>query len=191
MKKMMQNVLLRSSWALALGILLLVFSGEMSRGIIYVSGFMFVDVGVVALFRNFRNKDQEKPSSLLAVAAVGSTLFGVVQLLFPDMFFEALRYLLSGTLALLALLQLFALVRIRCGGIQLSAVYYLLPFLGLGLAAAVVLHPAFEADGALAMKFIGGGFVLCTLLELWVFFGVRRLAKQAFSKQEAEHLEQK
>ena len=175
MKKLLRNVLLRSLCVLIFGVLLLVFSNELSRWIVYASGALFVLLGIIALIGYVKNRQDKSLSVVYPVVAVGSVLFGVVQLILPDQFYGVLRYLMSGIIFLLAIAQLYSLFIIRRKGAAVRWFYFLLPMIGVGAALFVTFYDGFVENDSRMMILLGVVFVLYAFMELWSIWLVRRV----------------
>ena len=175
MKKLLRNVVLRSLCIMVFGVLLIAFSGEMPRWIVYASGGLFVVLGLIVLGGYFKSRKDKRQSSIYPVVAVGCALFGVIQLLFPDLFFGALRYLLSGIVALLALFQCYSLFVIKKAGVVLHWTFFLLPILGLGAAGMVMFYKGFVENDPRIMILLGVVLLFYALLELWTVVLVKRV----------------
>ena len=177
MKKFLQNTLIRSLSVLTLGILLVVFSGDMSQWMAMASGLVFVIMGSVALVSYLRRDKESRQLVLYPILAIACVLFGLVQIIFPDLFFSALRYLLAGMAFLLAIVQFYSLWEINKAGIKVSWFYYLFPTAGVGLSLFVILYQKFVEKDPLIMIVLGVGFIIYALLELWTMVLVKRPAK--------------
>lgn len=101
MKKLLRSVLVRSLCVLTLGILLVVYSGQVSRWLVMACGVLFILPGVLAVLSGIRSRGRRETSLIYPLVGIGSILFGTVQLIFPHLFFEALHYVLA--IALLCL----------------------------------------------------------------------------------------
>ena len=193
MKKFLQNVLLRSLCVLIFGILLLAFSSELSRWIVYASGALFLLLGVIALVGYVRNRKEisRSQSAIYPVIAIGSLLFGLVQLILPDQFYGVLRYLMAGIIFLLALGQLYSLFVIRRGGAAVKWFYFVFPLIGIGVALFVTLYEGFVENDSRMMVMLGVVFVLYALVELWSIVLVRRTpVVQEYVEEEPKEIEE-
>ena len=186
MKKFLRNVIWRSLCILVFGVLLVVFAGDMSRWIVYASGGLFVVLATIVLVGYFRNRKVKGQSVIYPMVALGCALFGVVQLLFPDLFFGTLRYLLSGIMALLALFQLYSLVAIKRSGIGFHWGCFLLPLVGISAAAFVIFYDGFVENDPQMMFILGVMFFLYAILEIWTVLLVKKAAMVDHADANAE-----
>lgn len=175
MKKFLQSIVARALCILALGILLVVFSERITTWLVMVCGVLFIIPGSVAVASFFRRTaDGRRPPLLYPVVGTGSILFGLVQLLWPSLFIEALMYLLAAVLLLAAGTQFYTLWDMRRNGAKSSFFYYAVPALELAAGLFILFSDRKEAIAGLPMIVIGSGFIIYALLELWT---VRLLKK--------------
>lgn len=174
MKKMMQNVFIRALCVLILGVLLIVYSGEVSRWIVMASGVLFILPGLVGIISYWRRDKQSRQFMLYPLIALGSILFGVVQLALPDLFFEALRYVLASAILILALLQVYTVWNIRSGGVRASWVYFLFPLGEMAAALYVIFYGKFADNDPLPLLIIGVTFIVYSVVEMWTEVLVKR-----------------
>lgn len=174
MKKMMQNVFVRALCVLILGVLLVVYSGDVSRWIVMASGVLFILPGLVGLISYWRRDKKSRQFMLYPLIALGSILFGVVQIALPDLFFEALRYVLASALLILALFQVYTLWNIREGGVSASPVYYLFPLAEMGASLFVIFYDQFVENDPMALLIVGVSFIVYSVIEMWTEVLVKR-----------------
>lgn len=189
MKKFMQNVFVRALCVLILGIILVVYSGEVSRWMIMASGVLFILPGLVGILGYFRRDKKSRQYVLYPLIALGSILFGVVQMVLPDLFFEALRYVLAAVMFVLAVSQLYTLWNVRSGGVKISWLYFLFPLAGVGASGFVVFYRPFAAEDVVPLTILGVTFILYALLELWSIVLVKRAVVKPGSEQLPEEVE--
>ena len=184
MKKMMQNVFVRALCVLILGVILVIYSGDVSRWIVMASGILFILPGLVGLISYWRRDKQSRQFMLYPLIALGSILFGVVQLVLPDLFFEALRYVLACAMLILALLQVYSLWNIRSGGVKASLIYYLFPLAEMGASLFVIFFGKFAENDPMPLLIVGGTCIVYSLVDLWFEVLVRRSVVPAEDKIE-------
>ena len=184
MKKMMQNVFVRALCVLILGVILVIYSGDVSRWIVMASGILFILPGLVGLISYWRRDKQSRQFMLYPLIALGSILFGVVQLVLPDLFFEALRYVLACAMLILALLQVYSLWNIRSGGVKASLIYYLFPLAEMGASLFVIFFGEFAENDPMPLLIVGGTCIVYSLVDLWFEVLVRRSVVPAEDKIE-------
>ena len=174
MKKMMQNVFVRALCVLILGVILIVYSGDVSRWIVMASGILFILPGLVGLISYWRRDKQSRQFMLYPLIALGSILFGVVQLALPDLFFEALRYVLASAILILALLQVYSLWNIRSGGVKASWIYFLFPLGEMAAALYVIFYGQFAEGDPMPLLILGVTFIVYSVIEMWSEVLVKR-----------------
>lgn len=174
MKKFLQSVVARACCVLLLGILLIVFSKEITTWIVMVCGLLFIVPGLVSLISYFRRDPEGRGVMLYPVVAAGSILFGLVQIIWPELFLEAMMYILAGVLLLAAATQFYSLWQIHRGGVRFSALYYLVPVLELAAGLYVALFDDKVQIAGLPVIVTGCGFVVYALLDLWTVWLVRK-----------------
>lgn len=175
MKKFIQSIVARALCILALGILLVVFSERVTTWIVMVCGVLFIIPGSVALVSHFaRNAENRRMPLLYPVVGTGSILFGLVLLLWPGLFIEALMYLLAAFLLIASGTQFYTLWDIRRGGIRSSFFYYVVPTLEMAGGLFILLSDRKEAIAGLPMIVIGSGFIIYALLELWTVYLLKK-----------------
>lgn len=81
MKKILQSVVVRALTYLAMGLLFIVYSHQVSNWLVVVSGAFFVLTGTIVLLNHWW-KRKERPSILYPVVALGAICFGAVLILF-------------------------------------------------------------------------------------------------------------
>ena len=184
MKKMMQNVFVRALCVLILGVILVAYSGDVSRWIVMASGVLFILPGLVGLISYWRRDKQSRQFMLYPLIALGSILFGVVQLVLPDLFFEALRYVLACAMLILALLQVYSLWNIRSGGVKASWINYIFPLAEMASSLFVVFYGNFVENDPMPLLIIGVTCIVYSFIDLWFEVLVRRSVVPATDKVE-------
>ena len=89
------NKLLESQVMIVLGILLVVFSKEVTEWLVMLCGMAFVLAGGFSLVGWLMRGKDACASVLFPLVGVGSALFGLMLLIFPADFITALMYLLA------------------------------------------------------------------------------------------------
>lgn len=193
MKKLLQNILVRALCILVLGVVLIVYSERITVWIVMMCGLLFIIPGTIAVISYFRPAaDGLRRPMLNLVVGVGSIFFGLTQLIWPELFINALMFLLAAILLLAAGTQFYTLWDMRRGGIRSSLFYYTIPTLELAAGLFILLSDRREAIAGLPMIVIGAGFIVYALLELWILWYLKRAVAPAATllpeEQEAEKL---
>ncbi len=178
MKKFLQNTLARSLCVLAFGILLIVFAAEITEWIVMLCGLVFIIPGAVSLIGYFRRDPEGRQIMLYPIIAVGSILFGLVQVIWPELFIAIIMYILSGCLILISLIQSYTLWNIHKRGVKIHPAYYLVTVLELATGLYIALTNNKTEIAELPVVLLGCGFIIYSLLELWTIYLVRQNNKK-------------
>lgn len=179
MKKFLQNTLARSLCVLAFGILLIVFAAEITEWIVMLCGLVFIIPGAVSLIGYFRRDPEGRQIMLYPIIAVGSILFGLVQVIWPELFIAIIMYILSGCLILISLIQSYTLWNIHKQGVRIHPAYYLVTVLELATGLYIALTNNKTEIAELPVVLLGCGFIIYSLLELWTIYLVRQNNKKS------------
>lgn len=174
MKQFLQNVLVRALCVLTLGILFIVLADSISVWTVRICGLLFILPGCVALISYFRRDPARHLVMLYPIVASGSILFGGVLMIWPDLFVDILRYLLSGILMVAAMTEGYGLWNVWRGGQRFSGYYFLIPVVPMALALVVLLNDRAQTENNLANILLGSGFTFYALAELWTIYLLRR-----------------
>ncbi len=186
MKKIVQSIVVRAVCTLIFGILLIIFSESITEWIVRICGIAFIVPGMVALISHFHKDPETKQVMLYPIIGAGSILFGLVLLIWPTLFVEAMLYILATVLILVAATQCYTLWNIRRGGISLNWAYYFLPVAELAIGIWIILSNEKATIGSIPIMLIGCGFIVYALLELWTVFLLKRSGVQALKRPETE-----
>lgn len=178
MKKFLQNTLARSLCVLAFGILLIVFAAEITEWIVMLCGLVFIIPGAVSLIGYFRRDPEGRQIMLYPIIAVGSILFGLVQVIWPELFIAIIMYILSGCLILISLIQSYTLWNIHKQGVRIHPAYYLVTVIELATGLYIALTNNKTEIAELPVVLLGCGFIIYSLLELWTIYLVRQNNKK-------------
>ena len=178
MKKFLLNTLARSLCVLAFGILLIVFAAEITEWIVMLCGLVFIIPGAVSLIGYFRRDPEGRQIMLSPIIAVGSILFGLVQVIWPELFIAIIMYILSGCLILISLIQSYTLWNIHKQGVKIHPAYYLVTVLELATGLYIALTNNKTEIAELPVVLLGCGFIIYSLLELWTIYLVRQNNKK-------------
>lgn len=178
MKNFLQNAAIRAICMLVLGVMLIAYAHEMTRWMVVATGLLFVIPGCISLVSWFMQDATKRSFALYPIVASGCLLFGIVQLSVPDLFTDALRYILSTILLVGAATQCLALWRLHRNGVRKVGGFVLLPIAEFAIALMVMLGTPQTLPLKHAPIFIGCGFVVYALLELVILVLVRRIPKQ-------------
>lgn len=173
MKKLFRNVLIRAICILALGIVLIAFSTQVTQWMVMASGALFIIPGCVSIVSYFRRDPESRQVMLYPIVGAGSILFGLILLVFPELFIEAFMYLLSAVLVLGAATQYYTLWDLHRGHMRVRGWYYLVPTLELAAGLFIFISDHKAEIAGLPVIIIGGGFVTYALLEFLTLYLVK------------------
>lgn len=174
MKKFLQNTLARALCVLLIGILLIVYAGQITTWIVMASGLLFIIPGLVSLIGFFRHDNDGRRLMLYPLLFTGCILFGLVLIIWPMLFLKAIVYILSALLLVAASTQFYTLWSLHHGGVRVHAALYAIPALELIAGLYVMLTNNKAEIASLPVIFTGIGFIIYALIELWTIYLVRQ-----------------
>lgn len=177
MKRFLQNMVARGLCLLAIGILLIAFSGTVTTWIVRICGLAFIVPGLVATISAVRHTSEGKAVMLYPVIGVGSILFGLVMLIWPGLFVTAVMYLLAAGLIFVSACQLYSLWSMHRRAIRFNASLYVGPVAELALGLYIIIARAGQEVAGVPVILIGAGFIVYALMELTSAVIVRRAAR--------------
>ncbi len=167
MKKFFQNIIARALCVLVFGILLIVFNQRSTELLVRACGVVFIIPGLVALISYYRRDPENRQIMLYPILGAGSILFGLVLLIWPELFMQIMMYILSGLLLIMAAAQYYTLWDIHRKAVPIHLAYYIVPTLELTAALYVLLTAKEAAPAGLPVILVGIGYILYAALELW------------------------
>lgn len=171
-----KNSLLRGLTALVVGVLLIVFSSQVTQWIVMLCGLLFIIPGAVAVVSYFRQPKEQKQTVFYPIVSVGCILFGLVLVFWPSIFVEIFEYILAASLAVASIFQAYTLWTMRSEG-RVHPLLFLVPLVELAVAMYIFLIPKAELI-ALPAVFVGAGFILYSLLDMLLKVAVKKVADQ-------------
>lgn len=169
--KKIDGTILRSIFALVLGLVLVLWPGSAVQYLVIVIGVLFIIPGVISLASYFRTRSKSPDfSSSFPIESAGSILLGIWLVSTPAFFVNILMYVLGVLLMLAGVLQLVSLSSAR----KWTAVpvpYYIFPVLILLCGIVILAYPFTVATSA--FMFLG---IVCLVygageLFNWYRFG--------------------
>lgn len=170
MKKFMQNIVARALCVLVLGILLISFSEKITVWIVMLCGLVFIIPGLVAVISFFKRDPEGNRVMLYPIVGIGSILFGLVQLIWPTLFVEAMMYILAALLIFVAATQFYTLWNIHRNGLKFHFACYIVPCLELATGLYILLGKNTLEVASLPIIILGCGFIVYALLEFWTVY---------------------
>ncbi len=183
MKKLFRNVIIRALCILALGIVLIVFSTQITLWMVMASGVLFIIPGCVSLVSYFRRDPESRQIMLYPIVGAGSILFGLILLIFPELFIRAFMYLLAAVLVIGAATQYYTLWDMRRVHIRPSGWLYLVPTLVLAAGLFIFISDRKEDLAGLPVIITGCGFIIYALQEFCTLYLMKRFNPHADEAQ--------
>lgn len=185
------NKLLESLLMVLLGVLLVVYSEEVTAWLVMICGGAFVLAGGLSVLGWLARRREDRVAPLYPLVGLGSALFGLMLLVFPNSFITALMYLLAVVLLVAGTVQCYSFWDMRGKGVRVHAACYIVPLLTLGVGLYILTAPTLTAS----LPFILMG-VACILHGVMDFISVvlvwrsNRQQKKAEAKAVAAEIEQ-
>lgn len=169
MKTYNNNPLLWSIAAIIIGVVFIVWPGNILTWLVWIIGVVSVVSGLTQIIRYFINRSRIESRwkgfpfiSLLAV------IFGIVLLSQPDVWIRLSMIVLSIPMILLAVDQIISLINTKKIGSQVSWTYYIFPILLLVAGVVVLLSPFTSA--VWLVIFVGVWMIAYGVVEMVNFF---------------------
>lgn len=166
--------ILRSAFALAIGLLLVFWPETAINYLVITIGVLFLIPGLISLIAYFTRKKNVEESYIFPVAGLGSLLFGLWLMIMPGFFVTILMYILGFILVLGGIQQVVSLVSAR-KYYRVPMGYYIIPVFILIAGLIVLFNPFTVASAAFIM--LGISSIVYGLTEL--FNGIRFRRKTA------------
>lgn len=161
---------------LILGIIIIAFHGQVLNTLVMFVGIIFLIPGIIASIEYFQNKKKNiRSSTLLISQSIGSSIFGLILLFFPNSFTNLIIFLLGLIIIINGFFQIYSLA-LASKEVKVGIPYFLVPILIIiaciigGVIA--VRNPNFVKD--VFMLIIGIGLVISSLSNLANFYFVKK-----------------
>lgn len=172
--KTMNYYLIRTLFALAIGLVLVIWPDAAAAYIVITVGVAFLIPGVISLFSYFGHKKSEDAAPpRFPIEGVGSLLFGLWLIIMPDFFADVLMFLLGFILIMGGVQQIASLAAAR-RWMPVPGGFYLMPSLILIAGIIALFNPTGVRNTAFII--IGISSLVYSLSELinWFKFMRRR-----------------
>ena len=162
------NSILRTIFALAIGLVMILWPDKALDYLIITIGILFLVPGLITMFRYFMMKSKDTSLSF-PIEGIGSVLIGLFLIISPAFFTDILTILLGLILALGGLQQIANLIRSR-QWVDVPFVYFVVPGLILLAGLFVIFNPMDFKRTLLTI--LGATAILYAVVELinWVKF---------------------
>lgn len=172
--KTMNYSLIRILFALAIGLVLVIWPDAAAAYIVITVGVAFLIPGVISLFSYFgHKKSEDEVPPRFPIEGVGSLLFGLWLIIMPDFFADVLMFLLGFILIMGGVQQIASLAAAR-RWMPVPGAFYLMPSLILIAGIIALFNPTGVRNTAFII--IGISSLVYSLSELinWFKFMRRR-----------------
>lgn len=148
--KSLNSSILRCLFAIALGLVLVLWPEAAVTYLVITVGICFILPGVFTLLGYFtREKVEGEPSPMFPIDGAGSVLFGAWLVIMPQFFVSILMYILGALLVIAGIQQIVSLVSARKWSI-VPLGFYIIPILILITGIMILVYPF----GAAANTFV-------------------------------------
>lgn len=168
--KTINNSILRSVFAIILGLVLVIWPEAAIRYLVITIGVLFIIPGIISLLNYFtREKNEYEPAPMFPIDGAGSILLGVWLIVMPDFFVNILMYILGALLVIAGIQQLMFLILARKTS-RVPLGFYIMPVLILAVGIMILVNPF----GVAANTFIIFGaasifYGICELVNWYKF----------------------
>lgn len=166
--KVVNYFVLRSIFALVLGLLLVLWPDVAINYLVITVGVLFFVPGLIALINYFVRGNKQESATMFPIAGVGSILFGLWLMIMPSFFVNILMYVLGFILVLGGIQQIASLVSAR-KWTSVPVAFYLIPVLILITGLIILVNPFSAASAAFIV--LGISSIVYAVSEL--FNGIR------------------
>lgn len=108
-----KNSILRSFFAILIGIGLVIWPDTALEYIIILIGIIFLATGLLSFLTSYQNRDDSGQRGLMSFSGIGSMVFGVVLIAIPDSFVKVLMFILGFILVVAAIGQMVVMTKIK------------------------------------------------------------------------------
>ncbi|MDD6210610.1 MAG: DUF308 domain-containing protein [Bacteroidales bacterium] len=177
--KTINNSVLRSVFAVVLGLVLVVWPATAINYLVITIGILFIIPGLIAMIGYFATKKRNQEngiSTMFPIEGAGSTLFGIWLVVMPAFFVNILMYVL-GVLLLIAGIQQIAMLFSARRWTRVAGGYYLMPILILILGIIILTYPFAVATNTFIL--LGATSICYGIFELINWFRFKNLNRES------------
>jgi len=171
LKKTINYFMLRSVFAILLGVLLITMPENIISLIVIAVGILFIIPGIITLVGYFSSSKEQRPDLPVLFAGVGCLLFGILLVILPNFFEKILMILLGIVLLIGATEQIVSLIRARkMIHVNIPVYFYIVPLL-IMIVGIIALFRPFETSHFIVVV-IGISCVIYGIMEFvfWIKF---------------------
>jgi len=112
--KYVESITFRALSALCIGCLLIAFPDKTTTWLVIIIGILFLVPGLISIVAYFNVRtEKESMRALFPIIGIGSVLFGVILIVFSNVFMDYMKYVLAAFLILAGISQLVTLLNLQ------------------------------------------------------------------------------
>lgn len=161
---MLKSSIWRSLFAVALGVVLVVWSDMAINYVVIITGVGLLLWGIASLLLYFKSKKDGNAVRNLPIGGIVGTVLGIALIVAPSVFVGVLMILMGVALILAGGDQLGNLITMRKNGYKIKGYLYIFPLLILAAGVIVVFNPFTTASAAVI--FFGISLICFGLFEI-------------------------
>ena len=184
--KTINNAILRSTFAIAIGLILVSWPASALNYLVITIGILFIIPGLIAIISYFATKKKNEEignTVLFPIEGAGSVLFGVWLVIKPEFFVNILMYIL-GVLLLIAGIQQIAMLFAARKNTTVSGIYYLMPTIILILGIIILTYPFQIATNTFIL--LGATSICYGIFDLINWFRFKKYIKNILNETSEE-----
>lgn len=169
--KTINNAVLRSVFAVVLGLVLILWPEATINYLVIIIGILFVIPGLISVIAYFTRNREIQPSAMFPIEGAGSILFGLWLIIMPTFFVSILMYVLGVLLIIAGVQQIMTLISAR-KWTTVGFGFYIIPVL-IFIAGIIILSNPFQV-AANTFMFLGIAAIIYGLSELFNWFRFKK-----------------
>lgn len=169
--KTINNAVLRSVFAVVLGLVLILWPEATINYLVVIIGVLFVIPGLISVIAYFTRNREIQPSPMFPIEGAGSILFGLWLIIMPTFFVSILMYVLGVLLIIAGVQQIMTLISAR-KWTTVGFGFYIIPVL-IFIAGIIILSNPFQV-AANTFMFLGIAAIIYGFSELFNWFRFKK-----------------
>lgn len=169
--KTINNAVLRSVFAVVLGLVLILWPEATINYLVIIIGVLFIIPGLIAIIAYFTRNREIQPSPMFPIEGAGSILFGLWLVIMPTFFVNILMYVLGILLIIAGIQQIMTLISVR-KHTTVGLGFYVIPVLIL-ITGIVILSNPFQI-AANTFMLLGIAAIIYGIAELFNWFRFKK-----------------
>ena len=110
--KAINNTTLRIIFALALGIILIIWPSKTINYLVIIIGILFLIPGLISIMA-YLSRNRQSPATMFLIESIGSCFLGLALIIAPGFFVGALMYIIAIVLIFAGIFQIHGLIAFR------------------------------------------------------------------------------